>query len=219
METIINEAGIYAGFEEHESITQADIIKACLRMLYGAPAIEKEIPAKLARKRAIHEAGHVVVAEILHPGSVNFVSITVKSRGHGGCVSTDMPRGFLEEFEHNEHEIMISLAGKAATEILLQEIDMGSNRDVNSAFDDARRMLDNNTAYDFRTRCHGSETSKEIQDLLDAATGSEVARYYKETKKLLFENKAFLEELADELFEKKTLSFKAIAAIRENHVA
>jgi len=219
METMINEAGIYAGFEGRETINQADIIRACLRMFYGAPAIDKEIPAKLAKARAVHEAGHAVIAEIFNPGSVNFASISVKGHGVGGCVSTDSPVGYHEDFENEEHEIMISLAGKAAVEVLLQEIDMGSERDVRSAFDKARRIIDHNTTYDFLSWCHGEETSGKVIDQLDAATGVEVSRYYKETKQLLNSNKTFLEALADELLKKKTVSYKEIALIREKHAA
>lgn len=76
-------------------------------------------------------------------------------------------------------------------------------------------MLDNNTAYDFNSWCHGEETSQNIMDHLDAATGVEMARYYKKTKQLLINNRSFLDEVTKQFIEKKTISYKDIQHIRE----
>ena len=109
---------------------------------------------------------------------------------------------------------MISLGGKAATEIVLGEIDMGSNRDMHNVFDSTRRLLDNNTAYGFNSWCHGDETSQNVYDNLDGATITEVSRYYQKTKQLLIENRGFLDAVVDKLIEKKTISYKDIARIK-----
>ena len=111
---------------------------------------------------------------------------------------------------------MILLAGKAATEIVLGEIDMGANSDLHKAFGRVRKLLDDNTGYDFNSWCHGQETSQNIFNHLDSVTGAEMSRYYMATKKLLLSNKLFLEAIIENLLEKKTLSYKDIAKIRED---
>jgi cell division protease FtsH len=113
---------------------------------------------------------------------------------------------------------MIDLAGKAATELILNEIDMGVNSDLHAANDQMTSLLDDVAAYDFHSWCHGRETSKRVYDHLDTIKGAELSRYYIKTKQLLFNNRAFLEELIEKLLEKKTLSYKDIAPVREKHV-
>jgi cell division protease FtsH len=113
---------------------------------------------------------------------------------------------------------MISLAGKAATEVILNEIDMGSRSDLRSANDKMRKLLDNVAAFDFHTWCHGPETSNRVFDHLDDAVGTELTRYYIKTKQMLGKNRAFLEAIIEKLIEKKTLSYKDIAPIREKFI-
>lgn len=217
LETIVNEAGVYAGYEGREKITQADMKRACMRKIYRTPEMGDEVPEDVFKGRAIHEAGHAVMAELLNPGSVNFASIAAKGRGEGGLVSIYRPDGYYEIFENMEKDILISLAGMAATEIVLQEIDMGSNFDMHKAFDKVRDLLDAHTSYDFMSWCHGEETSKHVFDHLDSATGTEVSRYYKRAKKILNDNREFLERVSNELLSKKTISYKEIAVLREKY--
>ena len=74
------------------------------------------------------------------------------------------------------------------------------------------------SAYDFYSWCHGDETSARVYDHLDDVKGAEMTRYYLETKRILGKNRAFLEEMAEQLAEKKTLSYKDIALIREKYL-
>ena len=79
-------------------------------------------------------------------------------------------------------------------------------------------LLDNVAAYDFQSWCHGHETSQLVYDRLDTVKSAELSRYYLKTKQLLGKNRAFLEELIELLIEKKTISYKDIAPIREKYV-
>ena len=217
LETVINEAGIYAGYENKKYISQDDIKKAVIRMIFNGCDAEESNPES-DRRLAVHEAGHTVISELFFPGQIAFVSIETKSRGVKGMVRRTKDPFRKEEFVNNEIEIMIDLAGKAATELILNEIDMGVNADLHAANDQMTSLLDNVAAYDFHSWCHGRETSKKVYDHLDTIKGAELSRYYYKTKQLLFNNRAFLEELIEKLIEKKTLSYKDIALIREKHV-
>ena len=105
---------------------------------------------------------------------------------------------------------MISLGGKAATEIVLGETDMGANHDLHSVYDQVRDLIDANASYDFDSWCHGKETSQVVYDNLDRATAIEVSRYYKKVKHLLITNRSFLDAVIEKLYEKKTISYKDI---------
>ena len=217
LETVINEAGISAGYENRKCISQDDIKKAVIRMIFDGDDSEESDPAS-NRRLAVHEAGHTVLSELFFPGQVAFVSIETCSRGVKGLVRRNRDRNKLDVFENRESEIMIALAGKAATELILNEIDMGTNMDLRSAYDQVAGLLDNIAAYDFQSWCHGHETSHLVLDHLDTVKGAEVSRYYLKAKQLLGKNRAFLEEIIELLIEKKTLSYKDIAPIREKYV-
>ena len=217
LETVLNEAGMYAGYENRKCISQDDIKRAVIRKIYNAcDADESNLESD--RRLAVHEAGHTVISELFCPGQVAFVSIEARNRGLKGLVCRNIAKIRLDVFNNNEIEIMISLAGKAATELILNEIDMGANSDLVKANDRVAKLLDNVAAYDFNSWCHGPETSHLVYDRLDTVKGAEMSRYYLKAKQLLSQNRAFLEELIEKLVEKKTLSYKDIAPIREKHI-
>lgn len=214
LETVINTAGVYAAYEGKDSIDQCDVIRACLREIYNTPEVGDKLLPEAIMCRTVHEAGHAVVAEILSPGSVNFASVETNMHGIGGMVSRQQ-KGKNDSLEEIEKEIMIALGGKGATELMLGEIDTGSNNDLHRVFDKVRRILDNLTAYNFDSWCHGTETSENVYAHLDSATGSEVSRYYLKTKQILIKNRRFLESFIEELTKKGTLSYKDIARIKQ----
>lgn len=207
LETVVNEAGIMAAYEDRKFISQEDLKTACLRIIHDVDDNWDIIPDESIRRVAVHEAGHAVMIEHFCPGNVNFVTV-------GGLVSEKDDVHSNESFAKQENQIMTSLAGKAATELILNEIDMGANKDLHMAYDHLRRLLDNVASYDFNSWCHGEETSSQVYDHLDAVTGSEMSRYYMKTKRILAENRTFLEKLISELIEMKTLSYKDIAKIK-----
>lgn len=215
LETVINAAGVSAGFEGKTKITQEYILKAILSEIFRLSESD-EISDMDLKRAAIHEAGHAVVTELLYPGTVSFATIlTNKGRGIGGMVKRNTNGISKDSLVDYENGIMISLAGKAAIEIVLQEIDIGANSDLHKAFDNTRHMIDGFCKYGFDTWCHGEETSQYIYDKLDALTSAEIAGYYTHVKKLLNDNRTFLDAITNNLLEKKTLSYKDIATIRE----
>ena len=170
LEMVVNEAGIYAGYENKKHITQEDIKKAVINKIFGGRE-DVESDPESDRRLAVHEAGHAVLSELFFPGKVAFISIAARCRGLKGMVMRNKDLHFHEDFENVEADVMISLAGKAATEIILNEIDMGSGSDLHKANENVRKLLDDAAAYDFHTWCHGRETSKRVYDHLDDAVG------------------------------------------------
>lgn len=218
LETVVNEAGIYAGFEGKKHISQDDIRKAVIRKIFHGTEVTDNNPVS-DRRLAVHEAGHAVLSELFFPGQVSFVYIESADGRTKGVVHRNCDAHRFEDFKNVEAEIMIDLAGKAATELILNEIDMGSEDDLRNANGHMRRLLDDVAAYDFLSYCHGGETSRKVYDHLDNAAGTELSCYYLKTKQILGKNRGFLEALIEMLLEKKTISYKDIAPIREEFTA
>lgn len=215
LECLVKEAAVFAGYSSKEKIDQDDLRTACLRLFFGAPELLEYISDEEKKKIAIHEAGHALIAELLMPGCVNFVSIKAMDSDVMGLTSLRKKsrHGELKDFKRIEHEIMIDLGGKAATELLSGEIDTGANKDMHSAFNKARAIFDAYTGYDFNSWSHGEETAQTVYNNLDVSTQSAVARYYADAKRLLTKNREVLKELSDTLLEKETLFYKEIEEI------
>ena len=213
LEAVVNEAGILAGYGNKTSITQEDIRRACFRKFWSFKEIGSDESSDSLRRKAVHESGHVVMAEFFDAGVVNFVSLEARRGGCGALVSRRRSEHRLETIRDYEKEIMISLAGKAATELILGQVDTGVNGDLHCANDMLMEMLDNVASYDFQSWRH-EECSQRVYENVDAVKNAEMARYYLKTKQILFRNREFLEIIIDQLIEKKTLTYKDIAAIR-----
>ena len=69
--SVVNEAALYAGYENRGSVTKDDLIRACLRKFFEAPESYTEVSPEVRLRIAYHEAGHAVIAETLEPESVN----------------------------------------------------------------------------------------------------------------------------------------------------
>ena len=214
LESVINEAGIYAGYEGREKISQQDIVKASIRLLFDAPECMSERDPVYLEQIAIHEAGHAVLAEVLKPGSVNLVSVC-KFQGSNLGVTTFRKEGELEFTKENmEIKVIRVLGGKAATEIFCGIADTGCNSDMHDAFSLVSEFVDNFCAFGF-SAFESNNSSGYLLEMKDRLIAMELERYYQMAKKLLIENRVFLDAIKSELVEKKTLTCKDVALIRE----
>lgn len=213
LETVINEAGIYAGFAGKESIEMEDIVKACLRVIFSAPEADNCEKAYLDEV-AYHEAGHAVVHEVLEPGTIYLISVATYSGDIGGVTSYSQDDNYYKDKKFMENRVKAVLGGRAASEIVFGKTDTGANSDLHRAFDLVTRFIDNYCTYGF-SMFQNCNTGAGLNDRKDLAVSVEMERFYMETKRILIENRAFLDALAKELMEKKTLLKKDIERIRK----
>ncbi len=217
LETIINEAGIYAGFAGKEKIDQEDIVKANMRMMFDSPECMNPGDTADTRMAALHEAGHAVVAEVLNPGSVTLISVCRSVGSIEGFTKFSCPEGFASSKELREHDVISGLGGKAAVEVVYGMADMGCNSDMHRIFDKVSAFVDNTCALGFETfeRYNSSPYLVEKKDRLIA---SEVARYYQIAKRILIENREFLDAVTETLIDRKTITFRDMQHIREQYI-
>lgn len=213
LETVINEAGILAGFEGRDKIIMDDVIRSCMRVIFNAPESLEGYSDEVLETIAYHEAGHAVVAEVLEPESVNIVSVCTHDSRAGGITSLYQPKEYFTSKHYMENRVRCLLAGKAATEVKYGEVDVGANSDLHRAFDIVERFVDDycSTSFDRWERQNGSCVAAERKEM---QTYSEMERYYAEARKILIKNREFLDKLAAALVEKKTIIARDIKAIK-----
>ena len=215
LETILNEAAIGAAYERKEEITTEDLVNAVLRMEYDVPDAYTKMSEKDARKIAIHEAGHLVISEVLSPGSIGLVSVKSEGRGSVG--------GFTrrcEELEENAYYSLISLGGKIASEMYYPEIADGCQEDINRAISQIRNLISYEGAYgvaflDAKIR-YDDNMSENLNSRVEACIHAELERCMLKARKILMNNREFLEKAIEKLVEKETLLYSDIKALRES---
>ena len=215
LEMVINEAGIYAVFDKRAKIEQRDIIKACMRLIFDAPESVENIDTNILKKIAVHESGHAVISEILEPGSVNLVSICGYSNNSGGITSVRKPDDYNFNVVAQENEVIRSLGGKAATEMIYGTFDLGCIDDLQRALDLVTTFVDNYCAYGFDA-FEGCNPSQYLLESKDRKVAKEMDRYYRKSKQIIAENRGFFDAMVQELLKEKTLTKKQIRSIRDS---
>lgn len=214
LETIINEAAIRAGFRQKMSIEMEDLIAAVLRLQYNSPDDLMQKEKNEIRKVALHEAGHLVVSEVIKPGCVGLASVRTKGRSNTG--------GFIhicDDLERRPHNIMVALGGKVATELYYSEAcASGCYSDLEKAISLLRDGLTESGTNGVSFLEFGDfyNLSDRTFDNREAVVHAELERYIFQTRNILLKNKEFLEKVADALAEKETLLSSDIKAIRES---
>ena len=213
LENVINNAAIKAAFNRQEKVTMQNIVDSCLDLIFDAPESEDRLPEDIRKRIAYHESGHAVVSEILDPGSVSIVSIRKTNDGDYGFVRYSRSEENCDtSAEFNETMIKASLAGKATTEIVFGEVDMGANADLHNAFKRAKHLVDNHCMFGFQNWIEDDNTAVAAENR-NRAMAMVLEKNYLEVKKLLVEHRELLDRMASELMEKTTLVYSDIQAI------
>ena len=213
LENVINDAAIIAGYAGKDKIEQDDIVKACMRVLYRSPECMDKTRKKHGRIIAIHEAGHAVVHEVLEPGSVALVSIRQYEGEMEGITKVRKADGYGYLKEYTQNLIISDLGGKAATEVLRCDTDMGSKYDIESASAKVSNLL----AYE-KFECSNfffCDPSGEMKFRHETMILNELEKYYKIAKNIIMENRAFVDAVTEELVENEILRKKDIQRIKE----
>jgi cell division protease FtsH len=222
LENILNEAAIIAAKEGKSKISDDDIDESISKVVLG--------PAKKSRKRtdaelslvAYHEAGHAVVAKMI-PEATPVDRISIISRGSSGGVTMFLPE--KDEYIVSKRkllaEIAVSLGGRAAEEIALDDISTGASSDIEKATNVAKRMIqrfgmsekmglvqygdfEENDYLGYAYSSSKEYSDKTAQDI-DMEVKQLVTDAYERAKKILNDNRATLDKVAKELLEKEVL--------------
>ena len=211
LETLMNEASIRAGFRKQAKVTFSDILEAFLSVPVGEDAFSAypEIPDEVPW----HEAGHLVMMELLNPGSAGFAAL--------GSSAGDDSAGFV--IRHSlpsteEQEVMISLAGKAACELEFGSAAGGARSDIRRASEGIRSLLrssgsGNYPVFNPNPRLSNSDSWRFEEE---TRLRSEMERLLIETRKLLAKNRDFLCKTAQALQARRYILHSEIQVIRDS---
>ncbi len=203
LESIMNEAGLYAGFNNQKVITMNDIIKALLRLIYDAPENIGDKTALQLEIASYHEAGHALVSELLEPGSVNLVTVANYFGNKGGITSQTNNSDYWCDFTKMENRVVVLLAGKAAIDVMFNRVDVGCESDINRATRIVDRFYQDYGICDFKYVYR--ESGNASRDNKDGWISQRLVGYYNRAKKLIFDNLDSLKKIAEGLKKNKTL--------------
>ncbi|NWJ45134.1 MAG: ATP-dependent zinc metalloprotease FtsH [Chloroflexi bacterium] len=222
LENLINEAAILAARRNKKSISMSELEEAIDRVIAGPERKSRVISDKEKAITAYHEVGHALVARML--ANVDPVhKISIIPRGMAGGYTRVLPSEdrFLGTKAQFEDQIAWGLGGRAAEEIIFNEISSGASNDIEKSTDMARRMV---TQYGMSKKLGpvafgqkdeliflGREISEqrnysdEIAYEIDKEVRSIIDANYQRAKKILGENREKLIEVAELLIQRETL--------------
>jgi len=212
LENVINNAAIKAAFKRQEKVTMQNIVDSCLDLIFNAPECEENLPDDIRKRIAYHEAGHAVISELLDPGSVSIISIRKTDGDYGFVRYSRSEEEDDTNAEYNEAIIKASLAGKATTELIFGEADMGANADLHNAFRRAKHLVDNRCMFGFQNWIEDDNTAFAAENR-NRAMAMVLEKNYLEVKKLLVEHRDLLDRMAMELIDKTTLVYSDVQRI------
>ncbi len=142
LSNILNEAAIIATINKHEVIENDDIEEAVKKVTVGLEKKARVISDKDKKLTAYHEAGHAVVSRYL-PTQANIKEVSIIPRGVAGgytMYKTDEDKYYVSKTEMQEKLIAL-LGGRAAEQLVLNDISTGASNDIEVATKIARDMV------------------------------------------------------------------------------
>jgi len=237
LENLLNEAAIGAARENRSYINAEDIKKAFIKVGIGKEKKSKIITEKEKRITAYHEAGHAILFHVLPDvGPVYTISIIPTGTGAAGFT---MPLPEKDEMFNTRsrmrQEIMVDLAGRAAEELIFDDITTGASQDIKVATKTARAMVtrygfsdiigmvnyedDDDEIFIGRDFAHTRSYSESIANRIDDEVKRIIDECYAEAKKILMENIDVLHKCANLLIEKERVTREEFEALFEKETA
>lgn len=217
LEKVCNQAGLYAGFKNKNKIGMKELLRASLELAYDTNIEDDNKEDKYALNTAYHEAGHAIVGEILEPGSVLFITIAKTSSNTKGITKLHNNEYYFEDIDFMKNRLISLLAGRAATEIIYNKCDVGTNSDLDRAYTLAAKLVDNYCMLDFNSWIRDiDQQSEKVKQSKDDNITKLMNAYYNKAKEILIKNKNKLDILAHTLKNKKILFQDEIQNIIKN---
>jgi cell division protease FtsH len=204
---ICNEAAISAGRRDAESIDHKDFMFAVERVVAGLQQ-RKLITNKEKRVIAFHEAGHALVARLMSE-DIHKVTIVPRGRALGFMMSLPEEDRYVLSKEELEDWLKVTLAGRAAEQIVFGRITNGAANDLDRATAIARSMVFDwgmgRTTQSQQVRADNYSLSEETKRLRDAEQREITDTAYREALRLIVLHRPYLDLLAGALLEKETI--------------
>ena len=218
---IINEAALRAVREGRKVVTQADLEESIEVVIAGYQKKNAILTDQEKKVVAYHEIGHALVAaKQTHSAPVQKITIVPRTSGAlGYTMQVEEGNHYLMSQEELENKIATLAGGRAAEELVFHSASTGASNDIEQATKLARAMI---TRYgmskDFdmvamvtvNNQYLGGDTSlscsAETQAEIDRQVVALVRQQHEKAAKILEDNRAKLDELAEYLYDKETIT-------------
>lgn len=228
---IINEAALRTVRNNRTIVTQADLEESIEVVIAGYQKKNAVLSDEEKKIVAYHEIGHALVAA-LQTNSAPVQKITIIPRTSGALgytMQVEQGDKYLMNKKEIENKIATFTGGRAAEEVVFNEITTGASNDIEQATKLARAMITrygmteefDMVAMETVTNQYlGGDTSlscsADTQKEIDKKVVELVKRQHEKAKKLLMNNRAKLDELAMYLYEKETITGEEFMNILNN---
>ncbi len=231
LENLLNEAALLAARKDKKAITMDEIKEATVKVVVGAEKKSKVMSEKEIKLTAYHEAGHAILFDKLETQDpVHEISII--PTGMAGGYTMPLPS---EDKSYNSRrgmyeDIVVSLGGRVAEELIMDDISTGASNDIEKATKTARAMVtkygmtkelgcvcygtDNNSVFlgrdmGSRTQDYSEATAAKIDQLvLDM-----INKAYGDATKILSENMDKLHDIAKYLIKHEKMGSEDFTAV------
>ncbi len=231
LENLLNEASIAAAKENRSYVMQEDIKKSFIKVGIGAEKKSRIITDKEKKITAYHEAGHAILFHVLPDvGPVYTVSIIPTGLGAAGY-TMPLPENddmFITKGKMLQ-DIMVSLGGRIAEEIIFDDITTGASSDIKKATKAARDMVtrygmsenigvinynsDDDEVFIGRDLAHTKSHSELISGEIDREVKKIIDDCYSKAKAIISEHMEVLHNCAQLLLEKEKIGREEFEAL------
>lgn len=222
LENLLNEAALLAARDHRETIGMEQIKEATFRVIVGPEKKSRVMTEKDKWLTALHEVGHAIAVKLLSSTEkVDRISI-IPAGGAGGYTAhrPEEDTSYMTRSQLNE-EIMICLGGKAAEDLVLNEVSTGASSDLKRANTVAHNMVakygmsdnignlvfenDSNEVFIGKDYGHTRTYSEETAAAIDREVKAIIDSAYVKVKRILTDNIDKLNSVARILLEKERI--------------
>ena len=224
LENLLNESAIIATKRDAAYINSEDIKKAIIKTGIGTEKKSRIVSEKEKRITAYHETGHAILFHVL-PDMDPVYTISIIPTGVSAAGYT-MPLPETDEMFNTKgkmmHRIMVSLGGRIAEALILEDITTGASSDIQNATEIARSMVvrygmseklgminyetDSDEVFIGRDLAHTKAYSDKTAAEIDEEVRRIIDECYKEAEKILKEHENVLHAVSKLLMEKERIT-------------
>ncbi len=224
LRNLCNEAALLAARNDKEAVEMADFEEATDRVIAGVRRKGIVLGPDVRERIAYHESGHALVGWLLpHAYPVHKISIIPRGDGAlGFTLQLPLEDKYIVSEDELRDTLVTLFGGRAAEEIVFDELTTGAHDDLKKATDLAKRMIVEYGMSDklgpislARERVDvflgeeivkSDEHSEELSALVDGEIRSLIGRSYEKAKGLLKSNRSVLDRLASELLDREVIA-------------
>ncbi len=223
LENVMNEASLLAARTKSKNISMNHLQESIKRVIAGPEKRSMVVTEHDKRITAFHETGHAIVSQVLK-NCDPVLEISIIPRGSAAGYTINLPETDDTHMSRNKllDTITMMLGGRAAEEIMLDDICTGAVSDIDRATKIARTMITNygmsellgpisygsgdDDVFIGRDFLRSKNYSEDIAALIDSETRKIMDACYAKAKEIVSSNKDKVELIVKELYEREALS-------------